>query len=283
MKLASSFFLLASVFVVGCSGEVAEPRVDGVPAPTKLDERGNVAQPGPGVEQAANVGPSFEVGSVVPSEVFVCRKGAFCDDFESSMVPSRWSDRVESGAAVGQGASSASRGKGSLSVSAKPGDESFGFLFLDNGHVASKWSGSLSFAIRVAEIPKKSLGTTELLVKTGAYGEVSLALVVAPEGLFLEQRATAACKRDVCTPKSTLVAPATAGTWMRVELGIEAGGAGASAPFGRVEVRVNAGPLVSTDLTIPIGEGSSFLRAGITAGDVNEATLDLDDVSLLTR
>lgn len=279
LALASAFFLCASVFVVGCSSEVAEPGADGPPA-SKLDERGDVTEPGPSVRGERSVGPSFQVGSVAPSEVFVCRKGAFCDDFENTAAPSRWTDKVESRAAIGVGTSSASLGKGSLSLTTKPGD-SQAFLVFDGGQVAPKWSGALSFAMRVAEMPARSIGASELIVRTADHGIVSLAFVVTPEGLLLEQRASADCQK-ACAPKTSLVGTVAAGKWARIELGIEAGGA-APGPYGRVEVRVNGGPLVTTDLSVPLVDGSAFLHAGVTAGDEREAIVDLDDVSLLER
>lgn len=283
MKLSSPFFLLASVALGtwGCSSEVAEPGGERAPI-AKHDVDGNVTQPGPSVKGEQAVGPSFEVGSVVPSEVFVCRKGAFCDDFESVDAPSRWTGSEENGGDVGRSNASASLGKGSLALTTKPGATNSAFLLLDKGQIGATWSGSLSFAMRVAELPKDSVGGPELAVKTIDDGVVSLAFVLKPEGVFLEQRATADCKKDRCQTKSTLVGTAAAGKWTKIDLGIESAPNG-GAPYGRVEVKVNGGPLVAVDLGVPLGSGTTFLRAGITAGDIREAFLDLDDVTLLTR
>jgi hypothetical protein len=283
MKLSSYVFLLASVALVGCSSEIAEPGAERAPA-SKLDDIGNVAQPGPSVkgEQASNLGNSFEVGSIVPSEVFVCRKGAFCDDFESVDAPSRWTGEFTDGGDVGRSTSSASLGKGALALTTKPGATS-AFLVFEKGQVPATWSGAFSFAMRAADLPKESLSGPELVVKTIDDGVVSLAFVLKPEGLFLEQRATADCKKDRCQTKSTLIGTASAGTWARIDLGIESGSSVGGAPYGRVEIKVNGGPLVSTDLGVPLGNGTTFLRAGITSGDVREAFLDLDDVSFLVR
>ncbi|MBS2018359.1 MAG: hypothetical protein JST00_36170 [Deltaproteobacteria bacterium] len=281
MKLSSSLFLLASVLVVGCSSEVAEP--GGPAAPTSpFEGTGQIEEPGAtvGGSRASSVGPSFEVGRVASSEAFVCRKGAFCDDFEGQ-AGSRWGQSVVEGGEIGRGVGSASLGKGSLSVTTKPGD-SRAFLVHEAGEVSATWSGAFSFAVRPAASPRDALGLPELAVKTVHDGTVTIGFALRPEGIYLEQRGSSECKLDRCVTKSKLVGTFTPGTWTRIDLGIEAGSEGV-APFGRLEVKINGGPLVATDLTVPLGNGTAILRAGITRGDVQDANVDLDDVSLLTR
>ncbi len=283
MKPSSYLLVLASVVLAGCSSEVAEPGGANKPAPAPGGGDIAIVQPGATVrgDQNADLGRVFGEPKTSSPEVFVCRKDAFCDDFERADA-SKWTEVVETDGTVGRTTSSASVGKGALALTTKRGGGE-AFLFLEKGFVKDTWNGSLSFAMRVASVPSESLSGPELLVKTMDDGVVSLAIVLKPEGFYLEQRSTDACRKDHCVRRSTFLEPATMGTWHRIELGVEMGPSGTGAPYGRVEARIDGGELRPTDLTIPLGGGTTFLRAGITKGDVRESFVDLDDVSLFTR
>ena len=214
---------------------------------------------------------------------FVCRPGAFCEDFEEQGFENRWSGVLTTGSGtVEQNTASASLGRGSIRLFTAD-DSSSAYLLQDKGTVKGNWSGVLAFAFRVAEVPSQYLGGPELTLRT-ADGPVTVRLTMAPEGVFVEQRSTAECLHDRCVPKRTLIAPAHANHWYRVTLGFEVNPANA-APYGRLEASVDdTGNVVSTDLSVPFYDGPMTFSAGITQGDVGHRSLaDLDDVTLLVR
>lgn len=289
MKLAS---FLAGLSVLACAACSAE--IDG--ASTSPADVREGSEPGPSLvgpsagraasENRARMGGPLEIGEQVaaPDGAFVCRKGAFCDDFEdlhAASIGARWTDIVEGGGQLGRASTSASAGKSALHVVTRDASES-AFLVREKGFVGPAWSGVLGFAMRADAIPSESLAGPELSVKTANDGVVSLVVVMKPEGLFLEQRGGAECIKDRCQSKSTFLAPARAEHWYRVDIGVEAGSADA-APYGRLEFRVDGGALGATDLTVPLGDGTALLRAGVTRGDVRPAFVAIDDVVLLTR
>ncbi|MBX3189093.1 MAG: hypothetical protein KF819_18875 [Labilithrix sp.] len=215
---------------------------------------------------------------------FVCRKGAFCDDFEEKSLGTRWSDLVqESGGRVrlGEG-SSASAGRGSLEIFTRDASSR---AFLSHEVVADlsgSWSGALGFALRVDSVPRKALGGPELTMTTSD-GVLAIGVVLKPEGLVLEQRATESClKEDRCKSRSWVIAPALDNHWYDVRIGVEANPADI-APYGRIEITVDGGELLAGDLTIPMFDRGAFLRAGVTQGDIEPARAVVDDVSLLVR
>jgi len=214
---------------------------------------------------------------------FVCRPGAFCEDFEEQGFESRWSSELTTGSgSIEHNTASASLGRGSLRLFTAD-DSSSAYLLEDKGTVKGNWSGSVGFAFRVAAVPAHYLGGPELTVST-ADGPITIRVSMAPEGVFVEQRSTAACTRDRCVPKRTLIAAAHPNHWYRVTLGLEVNPAGAG-PYGRLEASVDdSGVVVSTDLSVPFYDGALAFSAGVTQGDVgNRALADLDDVTLLVR
>jgi len=287
MKLGFLVAGLGLLACVGCSAEVdggstspADVRDGSEPGPSLVGPSAGRAA----AENRARMGGPVAIGeeSAAPDGAFVCRKGAFCDDFEGATIGAAWTDIVEGGGQLGRASTSASVGKGALHVVTRDASES-AFLVREKGFVGGSWSGVFGFALRAEAIPSESFAGPELTVKTASDGVVTLAVVMKPEGLFLEQRGTAECGKDRCQDKSTLLAPARAGHWYRVDLGVEAGAAAAAAPYGRVEFRVDGGALGATDLVVPLGEGTALLRAGVTRGDVRPAHVAIDDVVLLTR
>lgn len=113
-------------------------------------------------------------------------------------------------------------------------------------------------------------------------GPITIRIALKPEGLVLEQLASETCRRDRCVTSSQIIAASQPAHWYRVTVGVEAN-ARQAAPYGRVEVIVDGGDLQATDLTVPLYEGSMFLRAGITQGDARPASAHLDDVTLFVR
>lgn len=236
-------------------------------------------------DRARAHGEDFAVASrpAAPA-AFVCRTGAFCEDFEEEAFAGRWSEIVTTtGGKLDLGRESASSGKGALRLSAHD-DASSAFLFTSpptKAEVVSDWSGVLGLAFRVDQVPAKYLGGPQLTVETHD-GPVTLRIGMRPEGVVLEQISEATCRRDRCVPTSTVIAPASANHWYRITLGAEVNPRVAP-PYGRLEIRVDGGDLMATDLMVPFYDGAVFLRAGITQGDARRAFMDLDDVTLLVR
>jgi hypothetical protein len=272
-------FLFASLALAACTYGV-EP---GEPTPEPATPHGGaVTDPRSDSERARPTGESFAVAPR-PAETgtFVCRKGAFCEDFEDQAFSAHWSDSITTGRGkIDHAQDSASTGSGALRLSA-PDSTSTAFLFQAKGDVQGEWSGALSFAFRVDQIPGIYLGGPELSVKTDD-GNITVRIALRPEGLVLEQLADATCRRDRCTPTSKVIAAAQPNHWYRIALGFEVNPRQA-APYGRIEAKVDGGELQGTDLTVPFYDGSVFLRAGITQPDARRAFADLDDVSLLVR
>jgi len=213
---------------------------------------------------------------------FVCRKGAFCEDFEERGYGARWTNEVTTGrASIELGSDSASLGTGSLRLSAHD-DSSSAYLFQAKGDVGADWSGVFGFAFRADEVPSKNLGLSELTVKTED-GPITLRISMRPEGLVLEQLGTADCLRDRCAASSKVIAPSKPNHWYRVKINMSVT-PNQAPPYGRLEASVDDTTSVITELTVPFYNGAVFMSAGITKGDpVRRADIDLDDVSLLLR
>jgi hypothetical protein len=288
----SALACLASFALAGCAAD-AEP-TDAAPIAGMLVEAPG-AVPGPSDTHAAltppagqqtrPIGRDYEVpGANGLSNGFVCRAGAFCDDFEQQQsFQKRWGSVViTGGGTVEHITDSASLGNGSLRLFTAD-DTSSAYLVEEKGTVKGNWSGVVGFAFRVTSIPSQYLGGPELTLRT-AGGPVTIRLTIAREGVFVEQRSTAQCIADRCTPKRTLIAQAHANHWYRVTLGFEVNPAKV-APYGRLEASVDdSGVVVSTDLSVPFYDGDMVFAAGITQGDVgHRAQVDLDDVTLLVR
>jgi hypothetical protein len=280
--------------LVGCAAD-AEPSdpapVTGAPGRVAAER----AAAGPSQAHAAAATPNSDRVRAIGGDVaevpaahdqptgFVCRTGAFCEDFEEQGFENHWQGVFTTGSGtVEHNTASASLGSGSLRLFTAD-DSSSAYLLQEKGTVKGNWSGVLGFAFRVAAVPSQYLGGPELTLRT-ADGPITVRLTMAPEGVFVEQRSTAECLHDRCVPKRTLIAPAHANHWYRVTLGFEVNPANA-APYGRLEASVDdTGDVVSTDLTVPFYDGPVLFSAGITQGDVGHRSLaDLDDVTLLVR
>lgn len=292
MRALLALACLPCLALVGCAAD-AEPTdpapiagmivaapgaVLGVPSDT------HAAVTPPAGQQTRPVGSDVEVPAAHgQANGFVCRAGAFCEDFEEQGFEARWrSVLIAGGGTVEHITDSASLGRGSLRLFTAD-DASSAYLLQEKGTVKGNWSGVLGFAFRVSSVPSQYLGGPELTVRT-ADGPITIRLMMAPEGVFVEQRSTAACVADRCTPKRTLIAQAHANHWYRVNLGFEVNPAKV-APYGRLEASVDdSGVVVSTDLSVPLYDGDVAFSAGITQGDVGHRALaDLDDVTLLVR
>ncbi len=279
---------LACAFLFACSAETADG--DGAgrgPVVTHGDDE--TPDPGPAAPAAKEDGRraratagAFDLGLPTPASTsFVCRQGAFCDDFESDQTGfARWTGVVRSGGGkLETNGDSASVGRSAITFFA-PDPASYVFLDRTAGGVGTTWSGLVGFALKVETAPEVQLGGPELSLKT-ADGPVSVRVSVRPEGLVLEQLAPE-CGKDRCHPIAHLIAPAKIGAYYRVRIGLSVG-AQKAPPYGRVETTVDDGPLVANDLVVPLYEGGISLRAGITEGDTKRALVSLDDVSLFTR
>jgi len=290
MRALLALAFLPCLALVACA---ADPEPTDVPAPpgpaaavaaapTPGPSELHVAPANPHANPARAIATGTEVPSAESPAGFVCRAGAFCDDFEEQGFASRWTSSFTSGTgSVEQNSASASLGRGSLRLFTA--DDSSAFLVEQNGTVKGAWSGVLGFAFRVAAVPSEYLGGPELTMST-ADGPVTVRLFMAPDGVFVEQRFGSECVSDRCTAKRTRIAAAHPNHWYRVTLGFEVNPAKA-APYGRLEASVDdSSDVVSTDLTVPFYDGALTLDAGITQGDVGHRSLaDLDDVTLLVR
>jgi hypothetical protein len=274
------FFLFALLGLAACTSaaESSEPGPASVPHAGDATE---VAAQNP-ADRARPATESFNAAARQEQPAaFVCRKDAFCEDFEEQGFSAHWSDSITtSGGKIDFASDSASFGKGALRLSATEAG-STAFLFSEKATVGSEWSGAFSLAFRVDQIPGVYLGGPELTVKTNE-GPITVRIGLKPEGLVLEQLSEATCLKDRCTPTTTILAPAQPNHWYRVRLGFEVNPHQA-APYGRIEASVDGGELFSTDLNVPFYDGSLFVRAGITQADARRAFADLDDVSLLVR
>lgn len=283
--------VLACFSLFACSADATDGGGGPGPAPVVTHGGENSPDPGPAAPAAKEDGRraratgAFDLGLPTPAPTsFVCRVGAFCDDFEDvseQPIGARWSDVALSGKskleAVGE---SASTGRGAVSFMT-PDASSSVFLDRSGGGAASHWSGLVAFALRAQATPSAQLGGPELLVRSPD-GAISVRVSLHREGLVLEQRAPDACPRDRCLPTTTVIAPVKTNTWYRVRLGFEVNAQGA-APYGRLEATVDDGPMLETDLNVPLYDGKIALHAGITQGDSKPAVASLDDVTFLVR
>ena len=259
-------------------GDARAPLVthDGVGAPSPEPPAPVAAEDGPRARAAV----AADLGLAAPT-TFACRQGAFCDDFEAEEpVGTRWSGVFEGAGGKLEGASeSASPGRGAVTFFAPAADSQI-FLDRTSGGVATTWSGALGFALKVAAVPGSQLGGPELSVKTQD-GPVSVRVSLRPEGLVLEQLAPK-CARGRCRPTSTIIAPAKEGAWYHVRIGFEVA-AQPAPPYGRLQASVDGALPLSTDLEVPLYDGSVSFHAGITQGDSRRALANLDDITLFTR
>jgi hypothetical protein len=292
MRALFALACLPCLALVGCAAD-AEP-TDPAPIAGVLVEAPGAVPGVPSEAHAAVTAPAGQQTRPVGSDVevpapngqangFVCRAGAFCEDFEDQGFANHWrSVLTAGGGTVEQVTDSASLGRGSLRLFTAD-DASSAYLLQEKATVKGNWSGVLAFAFRVSSVPTQYLGGPELTLRT-ADGPITIRLTMAPEGVFVEQRSTADCVAGRCTPKRTLIAQAHANDWYRVNLGFEVNPAKA-APYGRIEASVDdSGVVVSTDLSVPFYDGDMLFSAGITQGDVGHRALaDLDDVTLLVR
>ena len=292
MRASLALALLPCLALAACTADAEPTDSPAPPAPAAV--AADAPTPGPSDLHVAKVDPNggpvrvITGGTEVPSATespagFVCRAGAFCEDFEEQGFASRWTSSFTSGSgSIEQNGASASLGRGSLRLFTAD-DSSSAFLVEQKGTVKGSWSGVVGFAFRVAAVPSEYLGGPELTMST-ADGPITVRLFMAPEGVFVEQRFGSECLRDRCAAKRTLIAAAHPNHWYRVTLGFEVNPANA-APYGRLEASVDdTSDVVSTDLTVPFYDGALTLNAGITQGDAGHRSLaDLDDVTLLVR
>lgn len=273
-----TLFLLASVALVGCAASNTPEAGSDLPL-VPLSGTGRAMAGATDEARAATTDTSLRGPGSSPVS---CRDGAFCDDFESADFAASWKGSFTTGKAfVELGQHSASLGAGSLHLTTH-GEDATAFLRHEGAAIGAVWSGSLSFALRVAELPAVSLGGPQLTVKT-PFGPVYVRLVMTPDGVFLEQGATASCRASRCIGSRTLLSNAVPNHWYNIRIAFEVND-GSAAPYGVVATSVNGAHAVASELTVPLSQGTVFLEAGITVGDVEHvAVADVDDVSLLVR
>jgi hypothetical protein len=289
-----ALYLLACaglVGLVGCAAdaESVEPAAPGplaiapgnpVPTPTHATGIGPAGGARVSAAGLAN-GPSF-VGALAGGRpaAFVCRPDAFCDDFEGAALGSRWAAKALAGGKIEPGKESASAGRGSVRLTTSDQGSS-AYLVASGKDISASWSGVVGFALRVDELPATSLGGPELSVATKD-GPITLRVSLEPAGLVLHQLAPASCDRSRCRPSATVLAPAQANHWYHVTVSLEVIPQEA-APYGYVHAAVDGGDAYARPLTVPMFDGPTTLRAGITEGDTRAAAAELDDVTLLVR
>lgn len=281
----SSGSRMKAVFAVACLGLAActsdlEPSDPGPPVVEHTAPGAPTIPEGASASDRARAFTTpFELAAAKAGDsAFVCRKNAFCEDFEQKDWSTRWNDLVKStGGTIETSTVSASRGGGSLRLSA-PDAAATAFVLADANEVEGNWSGIFSFAFRVDQLPTTSLGGPELTVN-GAAGPMTIRVSLEPNGLVLQQLAEPSCDR--CAPSSTIIAAPQANHWYRVRLGFEVNPhQGGELSHGRIEMSVE---LQSTVLSVPLFDGPVTLRAGITKADTKPALANLDDVTMLIR
>lgn len=221
----------------------------------------------------ATTGLSF--AATKPFVLVACKKNAFCDDFEGAVPGSRWSGAVARDGVIDFDAPSSSLGAHALRA-ASAGAGSVAYLTLDGAPLGTQWVGSLGFSMRLDGVPAEALGGPELAVVGANGASTRIGFSVRPEGIALHQYA-AGCSGGACASRSDLVADTKAGEWRRLVLAVETSNA-VAAPYGRVEVTVDGGELVTLPLVVAPFSGRAVVRAGITAGDSAPATARIDDV-----
>ena len=117
---------------------------------------------------------------------------------------------------------------------------------------------TVSHTVHASSVRVDAAIGVELLLKTED-GPISVRVSVRPEGLVLEQLAPE-CGKDRCHPIAQVIAPAKVGAYYRVRIGFEVG-AQKAPPYGRIETTVDDGPLVTSDLVVPLYDGGISLRA----------------------
>lgn len=202
---------------------------------------------------------------------FVCRAGAFCDDFEDVAPGSQWR-------AVGVGidfvSPSWSPGRRALRVRVDGGGSPAFLRFVPaEATAATTWSGVVALALRLEKEPRRGIVGPEIATREAS--GASLSLAIRGGTLFVEQRPSG-CASTACAERVDAVGVVHPAAWSRVTVGVEANEAGA-ATFGRVEVSVDDGYVSLVPLAVHLG-GDVEVRAGITGGDEEPAELRVDDV-----
>jgi hypothetical protein len=261
----------------GCAEGVTETAEDAAPralVPSVARSAQGTSQGAAGDEGRGARPPGAPFTAPAPVSPSPCRKGAFCDDFEVPEAATQWSSAVAREGLLDLAGPSASPGALALRARTR-GPEGVAYLKLDGPPVGAHWVAVLAFSVRLDAAPVQRVGGPELVV-IGRAGVARLGISVRPDGLALDQRA------DGGAARSALVAPTRSGEWRRVVVAVEAVDA-ATAPFGRVEVTVDDGELVTTPLVVAPFEGLLEVRAGVTDGDEAPATLRVDDLQFSLR
>jgi hypothetical protein len=259
--MRSVVFAVAVALVMGCSAGSVDPDLSSGEDEIAVKAPGSGASrtPAPGDGVATTLRPAPKALQLL------CRPDAFCEDFEAVDPTSHWTGKVVStGGALAFVGPSASLGAQSLHVTATP--DGAAYLRLDGGYAPATWAGALTFAIDVAAPPSRRVAGPELAV-----GEARIVLSYSRDTLVIEQRYGA----DFAY--ATVVATPAFGAWQRVAIGLEVNESSA-APYGRLEVSVDGGELHHMPLAVPLYGGTRELRAGVTAPDLADANVSLDDI-----
>jgi len=212
---------------------------------------------------------------------FVCRKDAFCDDFEDPLPGSRWPLIVGDAAAMTFTGPSSTVGARALRVTVPAGGAP-AYLALQGAELAGRWAGALGVSLRLDAPVVGVVGGPEIVVRAADASVVArIGIVVSPDGIAVDQR-DAGCESTACAARTDLVVVPAPGEFHRVVIGVEANDVTA-APFGRVEVSVDGGDHANLPLVVrPIG-GRAEVHAGITEADAVATTMRVDDVMFFTR
>ncbi len=284
--MGKALFVSALALVAGCAtGVVDEP----APPPERApDAPAIVPNEGPSVETPTANGapPGYRVGDTVRAATplrFTCRKDAFCDDFEDTTPGSRWTSIVPSDATLSFVGPSSSLGARAIRVAASANGAP-SYLELAGRSLEGSWAGALGVSLRLDALPQTGFAGPELVVRdTNGVTVAQIAIVVVAGAIGIEQRAADADGAGASSAtRIDLLAPASASTWHRVLVGIEAQDID-EGPFGRIEVSIDGSDNAILPLVVkPIG-GPVALRAGVTRADSAATVARVDDVMFFVR
>lgn len=220
------------------------------------------------------------LGVASPFAITTCKKGAFCEDFEEPSPATRWTTTVATAGAVDFPGPSLSFGAHALrAVTAGTGGAAY--LAREGAVVGTQWVGVLDLAFRVEAVPVTALGGPELAVVDANGATTRIGFSIRPEGIALHQ-SFESCTGGPCASRSDLVSDVKAGEWRHLVVAVETYGTTAP-PFGRIEVLVDDGELLSLPLTVTPFDGTAEARVGITVADSAAATARADDVTFYAQ
>jgi hypothetical protein len=222
-----------------------------------------------------------DFATTMPFALVSCKKNAFCDDFEDATPGWRWTGSVATGGEVDFIGPSSSIGANALHVSTTGGSGSAAYLKLAGSALGKQWVGALAFSMRFDAVPTAVFGGPEIAIVDANGATTRIGFSVRPEGIALHQY-VGGCTGTSCSSRSDLVTDAKAGEWRRLVVAVETSNTLAP-PYGRVEVTVDSGELITLPLMVSPFDGTAEVHAGITVADAAPTTARIDDVVFFTR